>query len=394
MSTTLPRTLVIGGGIGGLTAAAALSKRGVDVRVVEQAAKFETVGAGITIQANANAVLQALEIELPDEDVVPIGSVELVDARGRALVQGDPDEILPEPPSINIHRADLHRALLAACEGVPLEPGTRVDRIASEQGGAEVAFADGRHERFDLVIGADGIHSAVRHSLTGEGAADTRYSGQTCWRFALEAPDLVPDVTTERWIPGRRIGIIPLAKGRIYVYLVENAPRGSAAPGSATANTLRARFGGADARLDPILERLDDSIRIDHSDLCERTNIHYGRGHTLLIGDAAHAMTPNLGQGAGTAIEDVAALMLSLAEHAPDPTGLPNAVAAIQQARVTTVQQTAWRVGQVAHWKNRPARFLRDALMRALPNSLASRQTRQLWQPGIDLATRLRTTQR
>ena len=383
------RTLVIGGGIGGLTAASALARRGHDVRVVEQAPKFEPVGAGITIQANANAVLQALGIELPAEDVVPIGSVELVDEHARALVAGDPDEILPDPPSVNVHRADLHRALLAACDGVPLEAGVRVDAVAVGSDAVEVRFADGRAEPFEWVIGADGIHSACRRSLYGETV--TRYSGQTCWRFAIEAPDLVPDVTTERWSPGRRVGIIPLARGRIYVYLVENAPRGTPAPGSASADALRARFAGDDPRLDPILDRLGPEVVIDHSDLCDQPDIRYGRGRVLLLGDAAHAMTPNAGQGAGTAIEDVGALVLALATHADDPARLPDAVAAAQRERVASIQQTAWRIGQVAHWTNAPARLARNLLMRALPDSLAQRQARALWQPGIDLANQLRS---
>ena len=383
------RTLVAGGGIAGLTAAAALARRGLDVRVVEQAPRFEPVGAGITIQANATAVLRALQIALPHESVFALGNVALLDARGGKLTRGNTDEIRPDPPSVSIHRADLHTALLAACKGVPIESGVRVERVAPEADGVEVAFADGRSERVDLVIGADGIRSVARHAITGETDAELRYSGQTCWRFAVEAPDILPSEASERWLPRQRIGIVPLAQGRIYVYLVESAERGTPGPGSATPDEVRARFRGLDRGLDAILERLDASIPVDHSDLCDRTRVTFGRGRVVLLGDASHPMTPNLGQGAGTAIEDVAALMLALAAHPGAPDRLPDALDALRRKRVTSVQRTAWRIGQSAHWQSRAARWLRDGLLRAMPASAAARQAERLWQPGIELAARL-----
>jgi 2-polyprenyl-6-methoxyphenol hydroxylase-like FAD-dependent oxidoreductase len=384
-----PRTLVVGGGIAGLTAAAALSKRGFDVRVVEQAPGFEPVGAGITIQANANAVLRALDVELPRDAVVPIEGVELQDARGRSLTRGDAKVILPDPPSVAIHRADLHAALLAACDGVPLESGVRVSTVSPLPGAVDVVYGDARTERFDLVIGADGIRSAVRRALTGEDDSGLRYSGQTCWRFAALAPDLVPATATERWNPAQRVGIVPLAGGRVYVYLVEDAPRGTPGVGTAAPDAVRKRFRGVDARLDALLERLDGTIQIDHSDLCDQPRISFGEGRVLLVGDASHAMTPNLGQGAGMAIEDVGALVLALAEGTGDLGGLPAALDSTRRARVAAVHRTAWRLGRASHWRSPVARFLRDSLLRALPASAASRQARALWQPGLDLAARI-----
>ena len=385
------RTLVVGGGIAGLTAAAALSKRGFDVRVVEQAPGFEPVGAGITIQANANAVLRALDIALPADAAVPIEGVELQDARGRSLTRGDARAILPDPPSVAIHRADLHAVLLAACAGVPLESGVRVSSVTREADGVDVVFGDARSERFDLLIGADGIRSVARRAVTGEDDPDLRYSGQTCWRFAIEAPDLVPGAATERWNPGQRVGIVPLARGRVYVYLVEDAPRGTPCPGSAAPEEIRRRFAGVDERLDALLERLDGSVPTDHSDLCDLPRISFGEGRVVLVGDASHAMTPNLGQGAGTGIEDVAALVLALAECGDDVSAVPRAIDTMRRARVARVHRTAWRIGRVSHWRNPVARFLRDSLLRALPAEAANRQAQALWQPGLELAARLRS---
>lgn len=390
----LPHTLVVGGGIGGLTAAAALARRGVPVRVVEQAPAFAPIGAGITIQANATAVLRALGIELPAKDVVPIGSVELVDADGRVLTGADPDAVLADPPSMNIHRSDLHAALIAACGDVPLETDRRVARIEPGDDAVTVHFEDGTSEPCELLVGADGIHSRVRESLTGEAAEDTRYSGQTCWRFALEAPDLVPEVTTEHWSPGRRAGMVPLSRGRIYVYLVLSAPRGTPEPGSDAPAVLKRHFGGISPGLDAVLDRLDASVPVNHADLCDRPRVDFGRGRVVLLGDAAHPMTPNTGQGAGTAIEDAGALSLLVPRHAEALDGLVPALDARRRKRVTSTLRLSWRIGRVAHWRHPLARRVRDALLRAMPAESTNRQAEKLWEPGIALAAEIQAESR
>lgn len=382
------RTLIAGAGIGGLTAAAALARRGFVVEVVESAPQFLGLGSGITVQANGRAVLDALEIALPDEDVVPIGQVEMLSPSGKPLVTGNPGASFDGPPSVNIHRADLHRALLAACEGVPVRMGVAVTGVEQDAEGVTVQLGEGESERWDHVIGADGINSMVRRALLGEAACEPRYSGQTCWRFAIEAPDLVPEVTIERWGVGRRIGLVPLARGRIYVYIVLNAPAGTPGAGSASADEMRRRFMGVDARLDPLLDRLDDTVSVHHGDLIDVPQVHYGVGRVLLIGDAAHGMTPNMGQGAGQAIEDVGAL----AVLAPTtPLGeLPAAMDAMRRERVAQIQKMSWQIGQMAHWQNPVARWLRDRLLSMVPESAMLKQTHAMWQAGVDLGERVR----
>ena len=105
----MSEVLIVGGGIGGLSTAAMLKRLDIPARVVERTPRFESVGAGITIQANAMAVLRAFGIEFSRDDVFPMGTIEVVDLKGRTLTRGDPDEIQPDPPSVNIHHGDLDR---------------------------------------------------------------------------------------------------------------------------------------------------------------------------------------------------------------------------------------------------------------------------------------------
>jgi 2-polyprenyl-6-methoxyphenol hydroxylase-like FAD-dependent oxidoreductase len=294
----------------------------------------------------------------------------------------------PIPPASSSIRPPLHRALLAACRGVALETNRSVTAVGADPDGVDVSFADGSEDRFELVIGADGFHSAVRRAVVGD-PDPVRYSGQTCWRFACDAPNGVPKVTVEHWVSRRRAGVVPLAHNRVYVYLVESAPRGTPGPGSASPETIRARFGGISPTLDAVLGSLDSGTVIYHGDLEDRRDVNFGVGRVVLLGDAAHPMTPNTGQGAGTAIEDAGALALLLPEHASRLDALVPALEVLRRKRVTTVRDLSWRIGQVAHWQNRVACAVRNTLLRAVPASTAARQAQRLWAPGLELAARI-----
>ncbi|MCA9713336.1 MAG: FAD-dependent monooxygenase [Myxococcales bacterium] len=384
------RVLIVGAGIGGLTAGIALRRLGARVDIVERAPAFAPLGAGLTLQPNATAVLGALGVELRPEDVHPIGHVAMIGRDGRPLIEGEPDDEDIPHPSINIRRPDLHRALIEALGAPGVRLGRALRSLTPGPDGVDVEFEDGARGRWDLVIGADGVHSTVRACALGDAACATRYAGQTCWRFTAPAPEHVPVTTIERWSPGRRVGVVPLSRGGVYVYVVESAPAGTPGPGSADPSALRERFQGLDARLDALLRLLerDPDARVHHGDLVDQPHLSYGRGRVLLLGDAAHAMTPNMGQGAAMAIEDAAALALSWRETSPSE--LATRLRELRRARVAVVHKQSWRIGQVAHWRGPLRCWLRDALLRSVPARSLERGMRATWAPGIELAERLR----
>lgn len=391
--------LVVGGGIGGLAAGIALALQGRPVRVVEQAPALAVVGAGIGIQPNATAVLGALGVDLLAAGGVVMGPFQMVSASGRVLMGTDPATVARlagaagAPPAVNIHRAALQAALLARFEalGGRLELGRRLVALEPEDAVCTAIFEDGERIRSPLVVGADGLHSAVRRALRGASDPPLRPAGQTCWRFAERVPFALPARSVERWLPGRRVGLLPLGGGMVYSYLVASAPPGSPGPGTATAAAIHARFHGDHPALDPVLDHLlareqaGDPPAIHHGDLLDQPAVDFGAGPVVLLGDAAHAVTPNMGQGAGLAIEDAAALALCVAAAAPGAPVGP-ALDRMRRARVVRVQRDSWQLGAVSHWAHPWATAVRDRLLSWVPAGVMAAQLPRMWAPGLALA--------
>ncbi len=359
--------IVVGGGIGGLATAAALVHRGWAVRVFERAAGFAEVGAGISVWSNALRALDAIRPGLADA-VRERGTVEVnggvQDRTGRWLSTVDAAEVVRRyGPVILLHRGDLLGVLLDAVPTDALVPGVEVTGVE----GGTVTYPGGE-ARADLVVGADGLRSAVRRSAWPDAPAP-RYAGYTAWRWIAPAPD-GHGQGGESWGRGTRLGHAPLPDGRVYCYATDNTPEGATAPDEAA--ELAARFGDWHDPIPALVRAARDTTVLRH-DIYELPNLpSFAAGRVALLGDAAHAMTPNLGQGACQALEDAATLAAVL-DGGDDVATALNRYDRLRRRRTQTIVKRSRQMGALGQWSWPPAVLLRDRLLPLIPAKAALR---------------------
>ena len=312
-------TLVIGGGIGGLSLARELAVRGLPVTVLEKAPQLNPVGAGIIMNPNAMRVLERNGLaEAVRLDSWPYLVRETCDSRGRSLAMRD-YRPLYEAGKLSVgalvHRAHLldvlYRSLPPAA--VRFNVGVRSidvlsDRVRAETGRGEVFEAD-------LLVGADGIHSQVRSRLFGE--IRPRYMGYRSHRLIVDNEAGVRHFT-EFLGRGQRIGLVPISAARLYVWTTFNSPQAQP-PVFDSASRLRDAFRQfTDARIVRVFSQLRSMDGVISTDIEEMALDEWTRGRAALLGDAVHPMTPNIGQGAGMAMEDAAVLAQEIYSGGPD----------------------------------------------------------------------------
>jgi FAD-dependent urate hydroxylase len=384
--------VVIGAGIGGLATALALDRAGIAVEVHERAPELSEVGAGIGLWPNAIRALDRIGV---GDDIraraVTGTSGGARNATGRVLIHM-PGEVLHQrygAPTTGILRSEL-QLLMARRFGLErIHLGHEL--VAFEQEGDQVAarFADGATTRGAVLVGADGLHSVVRHRLLDDGPP--RYRGDTAWRgLASTPPDLAPlrDVF-ESLGRATRFGVFPLHGERIMWFASAVRPEGER-DGPDVLDRLRERFAAWHAPIPRILE-VTDPASILRNDIYDRPfTSRWVDGRVALLGDAAHPMGPDLGQGACQAIEDAETLALALARsRRPE-----RALALYQHVRIRRVRIISRIVGATAWLANRrsaPACTLRDTVMGATPAFAARRQLDLV--AGWDPPARLRTAQ-
>lgn len=384
---------IIGAGIGGLCVAAGLQRAGAEVVVLERADEVRAGGSGLSVFANGIRALDALGLG---------DAFRAVTARSEGLRAGQrrpsgawlstfPADAIAELRVVD--RADLHGLLLDAVADGTVRTGRRVVSVHAN-GVVEIVQAgpagvNRTWERFDLVIGADGLRSAVRAGWRED--PGVAHAGYATWRGITAAPVDLEGEAGETWGVGSRFGIAPLADGRVYWFGVHTADAGA----SGDPSLLRELFGRWHRPI-PELISATDPAEIQYHPIEElRADLPtFVHDRVVLLGDAAHAMTPNLGQGGGTAMEDAATLAALIARIPGADSGdvslsLEQALRRYDDLRRPRTQRIAARaraIGRLAHVPGPLLCAARDLVIRAMPAAALRRQVAgiQNWTPVAD----------
>ena len=304
--------LVIGGGIGGLTAGIALRRAGIPVDLVEISPTFSVYGVGIIQPNNVLRALDRIGLAVQCcEHGTPFPGWRIFNAEGSLLMEApNGNSAAPRfPPNNGITRPVLQRILKDAAymNGVEISLGTKVDRLENLADGVRVELSDGRSSTYDIVIACDGLYSATRRDLFGDAVAP-QFAGGAVWRYNLPRP---PDLEWGEIYSGAttRVGLTPLSSDLMYMFLVSAEPGNPRMPADRLAEFMRERLEGYDGRIPALRRQIVDSALVVYKPMEQMLlPAPWYKGRIILIGDAVHATTPHLAQGAAMAIEDAVLL--------------------------------------------------------------------------------------
>ena len=378
----MKKGIIIGAGIGGLTTALALIKKGIDVTIYEQSKDITEVGAGIWIAPNGMKVFDDLGIS---QDILNVGKtlekINVVDLNGKPIstIDGNKIKLKHKFATVAIHRAALQRILASYVPSHKIILNKKFITYQQADDLITVKFEDGTTAEADFLINADGIKSNARLKIQSN--LNLRYSGQTCWRFVSEfdLPQAESGNMYEIWSnkKGLRMGYSKINDKQIYVYITNFVKAG----GKDNANTIMDDLLNLCAEFPPIVKQIILSTNgngIIRNDLFDFKPLKkWTDGKTALIGDAAHATTPNLGQGACQAIEDayVIAQQLSINENAELGFKLFEGK---RIKKATYITNTSWQFAQITNTSGIIKSVL-IGLLRMMPNTINDKQLDKIY---------------
>jgi 2-polyprenyl-6-methoxyphenol hydroxylase-like FAD-dependent oxidoreductase len=307
--------LIVGGGIGGLTSAIALRQHGHVVTVIERDPDWSVYGVGIIQQGNVLRAMKQLGL-LEDYLSASVGfDAVAVHAPDGTMVARVPSPRLVEdcPANVGIGRPALQKVLAdkTMALGAEVRLGLTVDRLDDDGEGVTVTFSDGSSQRFDLVVGADGVHSQTRGMLFPD-LEGPQFTGQAVWRYNLPRPEGLDALHVYNGPIGA--GLVPISDALMYIYLTTPEPGNPWYPTEGLAEAMRSKMVSLPDEIRQLGEAITEDEGVVYRPLegmIVRGDWHKGR--VALLGDAVHATTPHLGQGAGLAIEDSLVLADELA---------------------------------------------------------------------------------
>lgn len=382
------KAVIIGTGIGGLATAVALQRTGWKVHLFEQADELRVGGSGLSVMCNASSAMKTLGIDLQLERFgAPIKCFEIRNEQGR-LLKRMPASVLTAvdgTPSVCISRRRLQEGLLAQlADDTEFSFGKRAQSIEEDAAGVSVSFADGSQQQGDVLIGADGFHSATRRAL---GLSDTvRRGGFICWLGLIPFADarIKPGDVIHYWGKGRRFGILDVGDGMVYWWATANMASERIAAWQGTREQVADHYAGWPALVRDLILATDDEAILSLEARDRAFSGGWGRGRATLLGDAAHPMMASLGQGAGMCIEDAAVLAHCLAEQVAPATALRR-YEALREPRTRMVVESAWRMSRLEQAESVLPRLVRNGSMYLLPRRILAKQMHDLlhFHPGM-----------
>jgi naringenin degradation protein FdeE len=351
------KVLIVGGGPAGLCAATVLTKRGIDAEIVEINEELRPLGSGLTMMGATLRALRAVDEEALDRCIAEGAghpALNFGDVRGEIVQRLElPQPAGPEyPGGFGIMRPAFWGLLAdtAAKAGAKIRLATTVTSIEQSDDGVDVEFSDGTRSRYDLVVGADGLHSKVRE-LVFPDAPEPFFTGQTVWRAVVPRPGDVSDDMGMYYGPRLKAGCNPVSDDEMYIFVVENTPEVTRPPREQWPEMIQALLTEFEGIIAWARERMTDPEKIDRRPLhAILLPAPWYRGRVLLIGDAAHATTPHLAMGAGIAIEDAAVLGELLDSH----DDLSAALAAFMDRRWERCRLVVENSLQLGEWEKHP----------------------------------------
>jgi 2-polyprenyl-6-methoxyphenol hydroxylase-like FAD-dependent oxidoreductase len=366
-----PRIAIIGGGIGGLTTAVAMSRGGLDVELYEQSSRIGEIGAGITLSPNAMKAYRALGIE---DQIAAIG----FESENQVVRTWNTGKVISKvfrkgvyqkefgAPYFSMHRADLAEVLARQLPDGIFRLGARCTEAGSNAASAWARFADGAEIEADIVVGADGIHSAVRGSLFGQ--QSPRFTGTVCWRglvpVDLLPPGLISTDLTMYMGPRSHLIHYMVRRGEV-INFVAHVETDAWTGESWTQECDRSEvLETYKSWHEPLLGLLGASAHYYKWALYDRDPLdHWTAGRVTLLGDAAHAMPPFIGQGACMAIEDAYMLAAAIAQTPHDLGGALQRYEGLRIPRTRRAVLDARARGEEMHLTSRWAQLMRNLRM-------------------------------
>lgn len=372
--------LIIGAGIAGLSLGIGLAQRKKNFLIIDKVPKISGIGAGIGLTSNAIAALKTIGMDTKVQQVSnPLIGLSLANSKGKIIAEGNPQKL----PGYNltnyaIHRGHLHTCLLDELPHEYLMEHLECQTIRYHEKVYEVQCKNGTIIHCDYLIGADGINSVVRQFLFPE--SKLRYAGYTCWRAVINWPEQLPSSSIETWGAQGRFGITPLQNGQVYWYACINAPQVKDKQFTQfQIKDLQQRFSSYHHLVTLALQHTHDEHLIQNDIFDLQPLKQYHKAHAVLIGDAAHATTPNLGQGACMGFEDVTVLLQEIDKATS--TKIDDAFAKFTQRRQQRCNQlvnTARLLGSIAQIDQPWLIAIRNNAMGLIPQAIQNQQLKKV----------------